>query len=172
MGVWATCSSRRRPCLWHCSFPFQDLWQQLIPSMGTAGGSRDSTISPWVAKRPPHLPTQYHGAALLLPLHISRPPWAEKGEQTTAWPLEIREGGPPMYPASCSSCPRAGVQRRTAALKVHFWGKGCRAQRAKDTWEHRVPRCPARSPAATAMEGSGIHQVGELKHRTQQAGQG
>lgn len=38
--------------------------------------------------------------------------------------------------------------------KLHFWGRDCRAKRALDSWDHRVPKCPAKPPAATAMEGS------------------
>lgn len=109
MGVWAICSSRCPSLPMALFVSLSGAVTELILKRSSAGGSRGSTTSPWAAGRLPHLPTQFHGAAL--------PQCTEKGEKT-AWPLRSGNEGLPCNPTSCSSCPRAVAQRRTAALRT------------------------------------------------------
>lgn len=63
-----------------------------------------------------------------------------------------------------------GLQKDSSTQdKLHFWGKGCRAKRAWDSWEQSLPRYPAR-PAA--IEGSRWPLGGRAEARTEPRRQG
>lgn len=139
MGVWAICSSRRCPSLPMALFvSLSGAVTELILKRSSAGGSRDSTTSPWAAGRLPHLPTQFQ---VLLSLSAQRKVRKQPG------PCRSGNEGLPCNPTSCSSssCPRAVAQRRTAALRT-FLGQSQACLGQLGAQSARVPSQTSQQP--------------------------